>query len=53
MNSNQSLWEVIQLLKGKRLSALPVISNNGVLVGILEKAAIINQLQKPLQNNPA
>ena len=53
INSNQSLWEVIQLLKGKRLSGLPVISNNGVLVGILEKAAIINQLQKPLQNNPA
>jgi Zn-dependent protease/CBS domain-containing protein len=53
VNSEQPLLEVIQLLEGKRLSTLPVVSNNGVLLGILEKAAIINLLQKPLQTHPA
>ena len=53
VKSDIPLLEVIQLLEGKRLSALPVIGNNGVLVGILEKSAIINRLQNPVQANPA
>ncbi|MDJ0797735.1 MAG: site-2 protease family protein [Calothrix sp. MO_167.B12] len=53
VKSDLPLLEVIQLLEGKRLSALPVIGDNGVLVGILEKTAIVNLLQKPLQTHPA
>ena len=53
VKSDIPLLEVIQLLEGKRLSALPVIGNNGVVVGILEKSAIINRLQNPVQANPA
>jgi len=53
VKSDIPLLEVIQLLEVKRLSALPVIGNNGVLVGILEKSAIINRLQNPVQANPA
>ena len=53
IQSDQSLLEVVQLLEGRALSALPVIRDNGVLVGILEKASIINLLQKRVQPNPA
>jgi Mg/Co/Ni transporter MgtE len=45
--------EVVQLLEQQNLSALPVIRENGVLVGILEKAAIIQLLQRKYQPNPA
>ncbi|WP_026734243.1 site-2 protease family protein [Fischerella sp. PCC 9605] len=53
VKSDQPLLEVVQLLEGQKLSALPVIRDNGALVGILEKAAIINLLQKRVQTNPA
>jgi Zn-dependent protease/CBS domain-containing protein len=53
IQSNQPLLEVVQLLEGRALSALPVIRDNGVLVGILEKASIISLLQKRVQPNPA
>jgi len=53
IQSDQPLLEVVQLLEGRTLSALPVIRDNGVLVGILEKASIINLLQKRVQPNPA
>ena len=53
IQSDQPLLEVVQLLEGRALSALPVIRDNGVLVGILEKASIINLLQKQVQPNPA
>jgi Zn-dependent protease/CBS domain-containing protein len=53
IQSDQPLLEVVQLLEGQKLSALPVIRDNGVLVGILEKASIINLLQKRVQPNPA
>lgn len=53
IQSDQPLLEVVQLLEGRALSALPVIRDNGVLVGILEKASIINLLQKRVQPNPA
>ncbi|MBW4644024.1 MAG: site-2 protease family protein [Goleter apudmare HA4340-LM2] len=50
---DQPLLEVVQLLEQQKLSALPVIRDNGVLVGILEKAAIIQLLQSKSQLNPA
>jgi Zn-dependent protease/CBS domain-containing protein len=54
VRSDKPLWEVVQLLEQQQLSALPVIRDNGVLVGILEKASIINLLQqKKVQMNPA
>jgi CBS-domain-containing membrane protein len=52
VQSNQSLLEAVMLLEQQR-SALPVIQDNGVLVGILEKASILNLLQKRAQANPA
>ncbi|RUR72508.1 site-2 protease family protein [Chlorogloeopsis fritschii PCC 9212] len=53
VKSDQPLLEVVQRLEQQKLSALAVIRDNGVLVGILEKAAIINLLQKRVQTNPA
>lgn len=44
--SDQSLLETIALLEEKGLPALAVIRDNGVLVGLLEKASIIRLLQK-------
>lgn len=53
VQSDQPILEVIQQLEQQRLSTLAVIRDNGVLVGILEKAAIINLLQDRMQTNPA
>ncbi len=53
VQSDQPLLEVMQRLEQQRLSTLAVIRENGVLVGILEKAAIINLLQNRMQTNPA
>ncbi|MBH8563126.1 site-2 protease family protein [Nostoc sp. CENA67] len=53
VKSTQPLLEVVQLLEQQKLSALPVIRDNGVLVGILEKAAVIQLLQSRYQPNPA
>ncbi|NET02029.1 MAG: site-2 protease family protein [Sphaerospermopsis sp. SIO1G2] len=51
VQSDQPLLEVVRLLETQKLSALTVISNNGFLVGILEKAAIINLLRNKVQTN--
>ncbi|MDF5731557.1 MAG: site-2 protease family protein [Rhizonema sp. PD38] len=53
VQSDQSLLEAVQILEQQHLPALPVIRDNGVLVGILEKASVINLLQKRVQVNPA
>ncbi|MBD2516679.1 site-2 protease family protein [Nostoc sp. FACHB-973] len=53
VQSDQPLLEVMQLLEQQNVSVLPVIRDNGVLVGILEKAAIIRLLQSQIQPNPA
>ncbi len=50
---NQSLLEAVTLLEQQQRSALAVIRDHGVLVGILEKAAILNLLQTKVQGNPA
>ena len=44
--SDKPLLEVIGLLEEKKLPALAVIRDNGVLVGLLEKASIVQLLQK-------
>lgn len=53
IQSERSLLEAVMLLEQKQRSTLPVIRENGVLVGILEKAAIIKLLQQRTQTNPA
>jgi len=41
----QSLLEVVKLLETKELTQLPVVRENGVLVGLLEKAAVVNLMK--------
>ncbi len=53
VSSNLSLLEVVQLIEQQKLSALTVIRDNDVLVGILEKAAILSLLQRRILFNPA
>jgi Zn-dependent protease/CBS domain-containing protein len=53
VQSDRPLLEVMQLLEEQKITVLPVIRHNGVLVGILEKAAIIRLLQSRTQPNPA
>ncbi|MGC1247206.1 MAG: site-2 protease family protein [Spirulinaceae cyanobacterium] len=53
VNARQSLLEVVQLLEQKEVQQLPVISENGTVVGLLEKASIMSLLQKQGQTNPA
>ncbi|MEB3831560.1 site-2 protease family protein [Phormidium sp. CCY1219] len=53
VNSDLSLLEVVTLLEQKDISQLPVVNDNGVLVGLLEKAEILRQLQKPTETKPA
>lgn len=49
IQSNRPLLDVIQLLEEKRLSALTVITENGNVVGLLEKSAIIERLRNANQ----
>ena len=46
VKSNQSLMEVIQLIEKQNLSELAVVKEDGVVVGLLEKASIINLLKQ-------
>jgi Zn-dependent protease/CBS domain-containing protein len=49
VHSDQSLLEVIPLLETEKLTQLPVVRDNGVLVGILEKASIVRLLEQRAQ----
>lgn len=53
VQSDQPLLEVVTRLEQEQLLSLPVIRENGVLVGLLEKAAIFRLLQDRTQANPA
>lgn len=53
LHSNQSLLEAVTTLEQQQKSALPVVQENGVLLGILEKAAVLHLLQQKTQANPA
>lgn len=53
IKSNQSLLEVIVLLEQGKFTQLPVVGENGVLVGLLEKGSIISLLEKRAQAHPA
>ena len=49
IQSEQSLLEAVKILEQQQRSALPVIGGNGILVGLLEKAAGLRWLQKRAQ----
>ena len=53
LHSSQSLLDAVTTLEQQQKSALPVIEENGVLLGILEKTAILPLLQQKTQANPA
>lgn len=53
VKSDQSLLEVIALLEKEKLTQLPVIRENGVLVGLLEKGSIIRLLEQKAQAKAA
>lgn len=53
ISSEQPLWDAVKLLEERRLSALTVIQDNGILVGLLEKAAVLKLLQHRPQTSPA
>ncbi|NET56428.1 MAG: site-2 protease family protein [Symploca sp. SIO2E6] len=46
VKSDQSLLEVVMLLEQEQLNQLLVVRENGLLVGLLEKASIRNLLEK-------
>ncbi len=52
VKSDQSLLDVIMLLEKEQITQLPVVRENGVLVGLLEKGSIIHLLEQK-QAKPA
>ncbi|MBP0013459.1 MAG: site-2 protease family protein [Roseofilum sp. SBFL] len=46
IQSNQNLLEVVKLLQEKQLSELPVVRENGSLVGLLDKTEIARLVQQ-------
>ncbi len=53
VEADQSLLEVVMLLEKEKLTQLPVVRKNGVLVGMLEKASIMRLLEQRAQAKPA
>jgi Zn-dependent protease len=51
--SDQPLLDVAKLLEEQHLSALTVIQDNGILVGLLEKTSILRLLQQVTSATPA
>jgi Zn-dependent protease len=51
--SDRPLLQAIEQLESKQVTALSVTNSDGILVGLLEKAAVINLLQRQPQTNPA
>jgi len=50
---SRSLLEVVTLLEQHKVQEIPVIRENGVLVGLVEKAEIARLLQRRPEANPA
>ncbi|MEP0920003.1 site-2 protease family protein [Leptolyngbya sp. DQ-M1] len=53
VQSDRPLSEVVTFLEERKLTALSVIQEDNVLVGLLEKTAIVNLLQNRVQTAPA
>jgi Zn-dependent protease len=50
IKSDTSLLEIVQLIEQQNIKEIAVVRDNGVVVGLIEKAAIISFLQKQAQN---
>jgi Zn-dependent protease len=53
IDCDRPLLEVVRLLEESKLPSLTVVRSNGVLVGLLEKASIVNLLQRRAQARAA
>jgi CBS-domain-containing membrane protein len=53
VQSDRPLLEAVSLLEQNKLTALTVVRGNNILVGLLEKASVIDLLQDRMQANPA
>jgi CBS domain-containing protein len=53
VEGDRPLSEVVQLLEERKLTALSVVQPNGILVGLLEKTAIIDLLKNGVAATPA
>jgi Zn-dependent protease/CBS domain-containing protein len=53
LSSNQSLLDAVTILEERQVTELPVIDENSLLLGLLEKARIPMLLQQRTQTNPA
>jgi Zn-dependent protease len=53
LDAEKPLLDVVKLLEETKGSIWPVIQDNGVLVGLLEKASIIRLIQRRAQATPA
>jgi Zn-dependent protease/CBS domain-containing protein len=53
LDAEQPLLDVIKLIEETQGSTWPVIQNNGILIGLLEKASILNFIQRQAQANLA
>ena len=51
--SDRPLLQAIEQLESKQVTTLSVTNSEGILIGILEKAAVINLLHRQPQANPA
>lgn len=53
VQAKQSLLEVVSLLEQKQMTEFPVIGENNVLMGLVEKTAILNLLQEKKETKVA
>lgn len=53
VHADRSLLEVVTLLEKEELTQLPVVRENGVLIGLLEKASIVHLLEQKAKANVA
>jgi Zn-dependent protease len=51
--SDRPLLQAIEQLESKQITTLSVTNSDGILIGLLEKAAVINLLHRQPQVNPA
>jgi CBS-domain-containing membrane protein len=53
ITADRTLLQAIEQLESKQVNALSVTNADGILVGLLEKTAVIDLLRRQPQANPA
>jgi Zn-dependent protease len=53
ITGDRTLLQAIEQLESKKMTTLSVVSQDGILIGLLEKAAVINLIQRQPQAIPA